>query len=166
LKQSFVLAGTSVLLALSLACGRQSANPTSPSAAAASKQAATDAGTLKVTAPTLVSPINDEVLDGTATTLVAKAATGKYSSASLAYDFELYDANGVKVATDVVASTSWPVAGLQYDSPYTWRLRAASDGAFGPWSAFGPSRRRRTAAMSTATSCSTRSRTVNRCPSA
>lgn len=138
MKQSLVLAGTSVLLALSLACGRQSANPTSPSAAAAAKQAATgDAGTLKVTAPTLVSPINDVVLEGTATSLVAQGATGKYSSASLAYDYELYDANGVKVLTDVVATTSWPVSGLQYDSAYTWRLRAASDGAFGPWSAFG-----------------------------
>jgi hypothetical protein len=132
--------GVCALLGLSLACGKQPASPLSPSAASTAGRdevAGADGATLKVTAPGLVSPINDAVLTGSSVTLVATAATGRYTNSPLAYDFELYDGSGVKVRTEVVAGLTWPVAGLQFEGSYTWRVRATSDNTYGPWSVFG-----------------------------
>src|SRR6266576_2312731 len=111
----YMVTGVSALLALSLACGRQNTSPVSPSGA---KPASVDANagpsgeTLKISPPVLVAPINDAVLEGADATLVATAAKGTFAGTSLAYDFELYDANNVKVRTEVVSGTSWPVRGL------------------------------------------------------
>jgi len=136
----YTVASVSALLAFSLACGRESSAPVAPSAVSstASNASASDGSTLKVGAPTLVSPINDQKLDETATTLVASGASVKYTSGgALLYDFELYDDANVKVKTEVVAATAWPFNGLAFNKRYTWRVRATVDNAYGPWSTFG-----------------------------
>jgi hypothetical protein len=136
----YVVTSVSALLALSLACGRQNGTPVSPSGAkpaSGDESSGSDGATLKISSPVPVSPINDAVLDGADATLVATAATGKFSGTSLAYDFELYDANNVKIRTEIVSGTTWVVRGLDFEGHYTWRLRGTSDSAYGPWSVFG-----------------------------
>jgi hypothetical protein len=138
-RRTYVATGLAAIVALSIACGRTAPTPVSPTSAAKGSTdaaAAADGSTLKVSAPTVVSPINDEVTADTAPTLVASASSGKFQASSLAYDFELYDADNVKVQTLVLAGSSWKVAALEFDKRYTWRVRATSDNAYGPWSAF------------------------------
>jgi len=138
--RTYVAAGLCAIIALSIACGRSASttvSPTSSSKASTDSTAtAADGSTLKVSAPTPASPINDEVVADRNPTLIATAAAGKYAQGSLAYDFELYDDQNVKVQTLVRPDLNWPVGALEYDKRYTWRLRATVDNAFGPWSAF------------------------------
>ncbi|MGC4085748.1 MAG: hypothetical protein QM736_27385 [Vicinamibacterales bacterium] len=135
----YFAAGLFAIVSLSIACGRTASAPVTPttSATASSDASAADGSTLKVSAPTLVAPLNDEVVADLTPTLAIQPASGKYAQGSLAYDFELYDANNVKIQTLVVSGMSWKVSALEYDKPYTWRARATSDSAYGPWSVFG-----------------------------
>lgn len=139
--QKLVVTGLAAVIATALACSKQS-SPTSPSASVpVSADAAADGSTLKASAPTLVSPLNDVRVDDTPT-LVANAATGTYTPATFSYDFELYDPNSVKVATNVMPTPSYKVPiNLDFDKRYTWRVRAAlltsTLKAYGPWSAVG-----------------------------
>jgi hypothetical protein len=140
MRKTYFVTGVAMLLALSLACSRQSAAPVSPSSAkpaSVSDTAGPSGETLKIGAPVPISPINDAVLDGADATLVCSASTGKFVGTTLAYDFELYDSNNVKVRTEVVAGTTWVVRGLDFEGHYTWRVRGTSDDAYGPWSTFG-----------------------------
>jgi hypothetical protein len=138
--RTFVAAGLSVIIALSIACGRTAPTTVSPTATAKASTDATataaDGTNLKVSAPTPASPLNDEVTADRTPTLIASAAAGKYAQGALAYDFELYDENDVKIQTVVLASLSWKVETLEYNKRYTWRLRATADDHYGPWSAF------------------------------
>src|SRR3954470_6010134 len=101
--RTYVAAGLSVVIALSIACGRSASTPVSPTssskASTGSSATAADGSTLKVSAPNPASPVNDEVTDVTTPTLIASPANGKYAQGSLAYDFELYDDNNVKIQT-------------------------------------------------------------------
>src|SRR5262249_39257868 len=140
MRKTYFVTGVAMLLALSMACSKQSATPVSPSSAkpASGNETSGPSGeTLKIGAPVPISPINDAVLDGADATLVCSASTGTYTGTSLAYDFELYDSNNVKVRTEVVTGTTWVVRGLDFEGHYTWRVRGTSDNAYGPWSAFG-----------------------------
>jgi hypothetical protein len=136
----YLVTGVFAFLALATACGRQNAAPVSPSgakAASVNETSGPSGETLKITAPTLISPINNAVLDGADATMVCAPPTGTFSATTLAYDFEMYDANNVKIHTEVVAAPTWVVRGLAFESSYTWRVRGTSDNAYGPWSAFG-----------------------------
>lgn len=136
----YAATGLAAILGLSIACGRTASSPVTPSSSAAASTdagSAADGSTLKVSAPTLSAPINDVVVDDLTPTLVATPATGKYAQGSLSYDFELYDGNNTKIQTLVVSGTSWKIGAVEYDKPYKWRVRATSDNAYGPWSAFG-----------------------------
>ena len=133
----YLATGLAAILALSIACGRSSTS-VSPTTSATTSDAAAgaDGSTLKVSAPSPTSPVNDEVTADTTPTLVAAASSSQYKQATLAYDFELYDPNNVKIQTVVTGSTSWKVAALDYAKRHTWRVRATSENEFGPWSAF------------------------------
>lgn len=136
----YAATGLAAILSLSIACGRTASTPVTPSSSATASTdagSAADGSTLKVSAPTLSSPVNDQVVEDLTPTLVATASTGKYAAGSLAYDFELYDGSDTKIQTVVVSGVSWKVAALEYDKPYKWRVRATTDSAYGPWSAFG-----------------------------
>jgi hypothetical protein len=130
--------GAALLAGLAIAC---SDAPTTPGAPAAGLPGDTalgpDNSNLKVTAPTPTSPVNDFQTEENPT-LVASAAVGKYATVALQYTFELYNAANVRVQSATVNTPSYLVTGiLDYDSRYTWRVRATipSQNAVGPWSA-------------------------------
>ncbi len=137
----FVVTGVAAVLALSLACSRQTANPTSPSALAAANGtgAAADGSTLKATAPVPVSPVNDAQVNDLPT-LTATASTMKFTDpVPLQYRFEVFNEAGVKVQdSGLVNSPSFKVtATLSFRRRHTWRARAEREGAAGPWSTTG-----------------------------
>ena len=139
-RPSFVVTGIAAVLALSLACSRQTSNPTSPSALAArGADAAADGSTLKATPPVLVSPVNDvQVSD--LPTLTATASTMKFTEPlTLQYRFEVFNEAGAKVQdSGLLNGPSFKVtATLSFRKRHTWRARAERDGAFGPWSTTG-----------------------------
>ncbi len=128
-----------VLLAVALACSGSASSPVSPSAATGVAGAGPGGATLKATAPTLVSPINDEEIENLKPTLVIANARGLHVQADFSYRFELLDKNGTLVRAGVVAggsaTTEYPVdTTLEEGATYTWRARAELDSFFGPWS--------------------------------
>jgi hypothetical protein len=148
----YAVIGVSAALAIATACGHQGSSPVSPSGVrpivAVDEVAGANGATLKVSSPTLVSPINDTVLADAQPTLVCQpvAPTTGAAPIPVAYDWEVYDSSGTKVRTEVVTTTSWKAQGLNYEQRYTWRVRAtasyiAADGktvdTFGPWSNVG-----------------------------
>jgi hypothetical protein len=130
-----------VWLAVSAGCDRAPASPEPATPVTASNSdAGPDGATLKATAPVPTSPVNGAVVEGSFTTLTAAPAALKYVPnpgpfLRLSYQFELYDAGGVRVQAEALATTTWVVSGLRFDSAYTWRARAMLNGAAGPWSA-------------------------------
>ncbi len=64
------------------------------------------------------------------------AATVKYASGGLQYEFEIYDAANTRLQSAIVSDTTWRGAALDYAKRYTWRARARLGDNFGPWSAF------------------------------
>lgn len=138
-QRTYAASALSAIVALTIACGRPASTPVSPTSSAKSstdQPANGDGSTLKASAPTTLAPINDEVTADTTPTLVAGDATGKFVKGSFSYDFELYDQNNTKIQTLVVPGPSWKVQALEFAKRYTWRVRATSDNAFGPWSNF------------------------------
>src|SRR6478752_7360599 len=140
MRKTYFVIGVSVFVALSFACGRQSAAPMSPTTTRPIVSVNEVAGAN-------VAPLNDVVIDGIQPTLVCQPVTASNSaSVPVAYDWEVYDSANTKVRTEVVNGTSWAVLGLNYEQRYTWRVRATAsyvgtDGnavlTFGPWSTFG-----------------------------
>jgi hypothetical protein len=128
------LAGTggAVMLAVSLAC-------TSSPATAPSETTTTFEGAVKVSAPTVQSPVNNQQIGSLTPTLSATAATGQYTPLTLQYRFQVLNDSGV-IAQDsgVVGGPSWTTTqALTPNSLFTWRVRAEYQGAAGPWSASG-----------------------------
>ena len=126
------------VLGLAVACSKSTPNPASPSAAVPPEsEAAADGSTLKVPAPTPTSPTGGgQVQDPV--TLVATAVTPKFGgSAALTYRFEVRSGSTVVAsgnATGSGSSVSFVPAALAPETNFTWRVRAESQGAFGPWS--------------------------------
>ncbi|MGE0451714.1 MAG: hypothetical protein AB7Q29_19225 [Vicinamibacterales bacterium] len=65
--------------------------------------------------------------------LQIQAASGQYTTDSFSYQFELQNASGTPIASQLTGTT-WTVGGLALSSTYRWRARAVKDGEFGPWS--------------------------------
>jgi hypothetical protein len=139
-----LLACTSaVALALAMACSKNSETPVSPSSAQPGVSEAGPSGeTLKATAPTPQSPINNAQPDQLV--LVTGKASGTFDqtlAASYSYEFQIMSGNTVVCAATVPggseSSVSWtPSCTLEFDQPYNWRVRAVYQprNAFGPWS--------------------------------
>jgi hypothetical protein len=145
----YLVIGVSAALAVAAACGRHEASPVSPiipkPIVSANEVAGVNGATLKATSPALVSPTADAVVADAQPTLVWQpvSLTNSSGDASLAYDWEVYDAAGTKVQTEVIRATSRVAQKLNYEQRYTWRVRATAsyigtDGkvvdTFGPWS--------------------------------
>ena len=134
----FRLAVALCALALS-ACGKSSPAPTSPAGTGIIGEAAADGSTLKVTAPTPVSPINGQKPEEFLL-VVSNAATKFSAPVALTYRFEIYNGAGALVHTGFSGAgsggtTSYaPDADLENEKPYQWRSRAEYQGAAGPWS--------------------------------
>ena len=136
----FVVIGCVTLLSLAAACSRQSTAPTSPSAPSAAGGAASpaDGSTLKVTAPTPTSPINDAQMSDNFPTLTATASTPRFGNPGpLLYRFEVYSETGAKVQdSGLVSSPTFKISAvLSFKQRQTWRVRAEAQGLVGPWSA-------------------------------
>src|SRR5437870_4143144 len=101
MKRNVLFASSVCALALAAACSKQhTASPTSPTGAAAvSGNAAGDGSTLKVSAPTPVSPINGVKLDqGNSVVLTVNNSAATYASnVPLKYEFAVVNAAGQQV---------------------------------------------------------------------
>jgi hypothetical protein len=131
-------------LAAAVACGKKSESPASPSAVkAATAEAAPDGSTLKASAPTLQSPINNQRLTAQVLLTVANASPTFTTGVPLSYEFEIFNSAGALVYHSPVitggASTTSHVANAPLDpeQPYQWTARAVYQGLHGPWAARG-----------------------------
>lgn len=138
----FVACASATVLAFAVACSKNSPSPVSPSAAQpGATEALADGSTLKVTAPTPVSPVNNAQPDGSLV-LIATKSQGKFTAVTPAYEFEIYRGTTRVYTSGVTGGAgSGPdnvlhavSAALEFDQQHTWRVRAVMAGAFGPWS--------------------------------
>lgn len=150
--QKRFLIGTCVaVLAVAMACSKKNESPVSPGSSPAGEEspAAPDGSTLKASAPTPVSPINNAQPDQV--TLTATKSRGLFADIPLSYEFEIYNAanqrvytsgvtGGVGAGADNVSHTATG-AQLGFDAPHTWRVRAVHQRSgrtlVGPWSSNG-----------------------------
>jgi len=138
MKRQFVLFVVSGLLATALACGDKS-SPAGPSPAGgggSDSGATSDGTTLKVTAPTPVSPANGSTLADTNVSLTVSGAAGKFTTVSpLAYRFQILLNGQVVKEFRTSTSLSWKLPTLDNNTTYAWHARAEQGPFFGPWSA-------------------------------
>jgi hypothetical protein len=128
--------------ALTVACGKQSSSPVSPSGAEQADSSATPPGGLKASAPTPISPTNGVKPTGTLV-LTANSSTTPYAPqpVPLSYEFQILTTQGAVVWSETVPGGSGstvsvtPNAPLTNDQTYNWRARATFQGAMGPFSA-------------------------------
>ena len=129
--------------ALAMACGKGSSNPATPTASpAVDAGAASDGSTLKVSPPTLQSPVGGSQLPvGQQVVLtIANAALTFAPPVPLQYEFEVYNASNVRVFRALVnggssGTTSVVVtAALDGQRTHSWQARAVYLGELGPWS--------------------------------
>jgi len=131
------------LLMAGVSCSQAPQSVTAPTAAvggATVETAGADGSTLKVTAPSLISPIDAARAEDRRPTLIWLNSTGKYGGIGVAYDIELSTPTAVVYRRTVGES---PDIGahlidfdLDYDLTYSWRVRAhlGNPDSFGPWS--------------------------------
>jgi hypothetical protein len=139
MKTTYYLAAAVGVLATAVACSDKSPSPAAPTPAPAAVDgagAAADGSTLKVTAPTPVSPANGSTLGDFDVTLQITASTWKFAPPEpLAYRFEVLRGGNVVDSFRGANALSWkPQAALESNTEYGWRARAEQGTAVGPWS--------------------------------
>ena len=134
---------SAIILACAVACSKSSDSPVSPSAAQPGVSAAGPSGeTLKATAPTPQSPVNNAQPDQLVFTAGKSQGTFDQSlSPAFSYEFQVMNAANAVVCTATVgggdgSSVTWRASSctLEFDRPHTWRVRAVLQGSAGPWS--------------------------------
>lgn len=140
-----LLSSATGVLAIALACGKSAPPPTSPSASTQPDAgAAADGSTLKSTTPAIVSPSGgSQVTDPVV--LTSSKATGKYADVALSYQFQVRSGTTVVYDSGVTGGAgsgnnvthTVPSTALNSDTDYSWRVRAAYQGAVGSWSSDG-----------------------------
>jgi hypothetical protein len=125
--------GTAALVA----CAVQTPlTPTPPGGSGST--AAPDGTTLKVGAPTLVSPVNDVIVAIQRPTLTISRASGLFANQTFQYEFELQSDTGTVLTRGTVNDVSFTVPdNLANNQAFMWRARAVLNGAVGPYSALG-----------------------------
>ena len=133
------------LLAVAMACSDGPDSPTSPTGAQPGNNAAApDGSTLKATAPTPQSPVNNQQPDQLVFVAGKSNATYGSSSTTFSYEFEIRNSGNSAAVCPVgtVAGGSGSTVSfspsnctLEFDQPYSWRVRAVMGAARGPWSA-------------------------------
>lgn len=128
-------------LMLVAACSQSPQSPVSPSIGAGGDATANpDGSLLKVSAPAPVSPANGATVDNIRPTVSFRNSSGRFTSVALGYVVQVFDGAGtvigeLPVAQDPSGQTSLGAeTDLGYDTEYRWRVRAAFQGEFGPWS--------------------------------
>jgi hypothetical protein len=138
-----VVCASVALLAFGIACSKNTETPASPSAAEPGSSAANpDGSTLKASAPTPQSPINNQQPDELVLVAGKSRATYADPNTPFSYEFEVRNAgatsavcpaNVVGGGSDSTVSYA-PNCTLEPNQAYTWRVRAAMGNARGPWS--------------------------------
>jgi hypothetical protein len=144
MKRKHWVASTVCVIALAAACSKQSTSPTSPTTAApASSNATADGSTLKVSAPTPVSPINGvKINQGDNVVLTINNSSATYAGGiPLRYEFAVINPAGqqVFVGQNAAGATQTSVQvtdGLDAETQYQWHARAFYGDHVGPWSAY------------------------------
>ncbi|HKB11133.1 MAG TPA: fibronectin type III domain-containing protein [Vicinamibacterales bacterium] len=139
-RRTYTTLSVCALAASVYACS--SANPATPVAPSTQgPAAAADGSTLKVTAPSVVSPTNDVKVTSGVIDLTASPSTFQFASASpvaLQYRFQIFNADGTMVENAVASDTTYRVSGaLTPNMRHTWKVRAESQGQVGPFSTVG-----------------------------
>jgi hypothetical protein len=142
MKRSSWLAIFACSIAVASACSRESATLSAPTGSSAVGVAVNPDGTsLKVSAPTPVSPINGARFEALATVnLVLANSTGVYaSSVPLEYRFEVLNTSGAVIHTSPPVAqgssgTTYTLPGdiLEGEVAYTWQARAVYQAITGP----------------------------------
>ncbi len=142
-QKRFALCSAAAIVALAVACSKSAPTPVAPGATPeTSSAAAADGSTLKVPAPTPVSPVNGA--QPNTLELVANAVAGTYDSTLRpSYEFRIKTSGGAVVSACTSAPigssgatvTFAPTCSLDLDAPYSWSVRGVFGGAAGPWSA-------------------------------
>jgi hypothetical protein len=133
-------AGAACALAMTMACSNGPDSPAAPAAAVPSTaEAAADGSTLKATAPTPISPVNDERLDSRRPTMRINNSEGRFAGATFRYEFQVLSDGGSVVGSQTVdggngTTTAGYPNDLERDTPYRWQARAIMGSAVGPWS--------------------------------
>lgn len=144
---AFALVSGTMVMALALACSQPgSPSPSSPSAPTA-ENLGPGGSTLKIGAPNLISPANNQQVTVTQNVpLVASNVTGTNVTFPVTLEYEIRligttpSGTGTLVANPKInqaggTTTSYTLPNtLVTSSYYTWRVRATYSGAFGPWS--------------------------------
>lgn len=143
LHKKFAFCTATALLAAAVACSDSPDSPAAPAGTPpASGNAAPDGSTLKVSAPTPQSPVNNAqpqtlmLVAGTSAPLFANG-----NPPALTYEFQVLTTGGTVVnACTTTASpagnrvSASPSCALEFDTNYRWRVRARLGAAVGPWS--------------------------------
>src|SRR5262245_40116958 len=127
------------LLATALSCSDKSSSPAAPTpvtnGSGSNAPATADGTTLKVPAPTPVSPATGGTTEDFNIILKVTPVTAKYADVSkFAYAFQVLLNNQVVKEFRTSTSTQWAVSDLDSNTTYTWHARAELGTAFGPWS--------------------------------
>jgi hypothetical protein len=129
------------VLATGAACSQSPEAPTSPSAnQGGTTAAAADGSTLKFNAPALVSPVERTRAEDRRPTLVWANATSRYGGIGVAYDIEVATPTATVYSQTVGESPDFGAHllpfDLEFDTVYSWRVRARVGNDFGPWSSY------------------------------
>lgn len=139
-RRLFRLASALSVVAFAAACAQNPETPMSPSAAESGGAANADGSTLKVGAPALAAPADGSQLTTRKPQLGFANATGRFASATLAYNIQLFDGGGALAGEVTIpqgaGTTTYDIpSDLAYGAEFRWRARATLDGQVGPWSA-------------------------------
>jgi hypothetical protein len=121
-------------------CSKGPQVPTAPSANAGGTAAATgpDGSTLKTSAPSLVAPIERARAEDRRPTLVWANAVARYGAVGVAYDVQVSTPAAMVYEQTVGESENFGAHlipfDLEFDTVYTWRVRARLGNETGPWS--------------------------------
>jgi hypothetical protein len=137
-KTKFSGLGALCALTTALACSGSPQMPLSPSAALRTDSALNpDGSSLKISAPTGLSPSGDETLDTRRPTLRFNPAVARFVSSvpGLQYEIEGRDAAGALIYSETISGTSLDLTSdLAFETNFQWRVRARLGADTGPWS--------------------------------
>ncbi len=140
-----ILAGLcAAAIGVTVACSGSNGSPASPSSAVAgTTAAAADGSTLKIPAPTLVSPVNNfQFQPNGGIVLTLNNVSGTFASFPVTYEVEIRDASNALVANPKFAASAGATSSVTVTSTLTanvamtWRARATFQTGVGPWSSF------------------------------
>src|SRR5688572_22392216 len=129
--------------AILASCSKAPQVPTAPSASTGGTAAATgpDGSTLKTSPPALVSPVDRARAEDRRPTLVWANAVGRYGAIGVAYDIQVSTPTATVYEQTVGESENFGAHlipfELEFDTLYTWRVRARVGNETGPWSSLG-----------------------------